>query len=120
MIELAELHFLRIICYESLDPLDNDAIYDIGNEDEPYLQVDNDVVWTSRMKKGDSIDLSDLEPVRIFKPVKILFKERATGHNRDDVILGEWEVRPEMASRERKYVDFHLNNAHYALEYKIS
>jgi hypothetical protein len=99
---------------------EDDSLFDVGVEDEPYLMVDYKKVWSGRMGINDLEDLSKVKPIPFEQSIRVELLDRDAGYslNGDDP-LGTVTINAYQKGLGVLSHQFKRKKAKYTLTYKV-
>ena len=118
---LPKLKFVSLKCHRTDDTSkSDDASFDMGIEDEPYLLANHKRVWgVKRMKSGDLEDLSGVEPITFDEKISVELWDKDPGYYPADDQIGRLNVQASQAGLGEMIHEFKRKNAYYTLTYKV-
>ena len=117
---MANLKFVSLECIRPDDMSEDDSVFDVGQEDEPYIIAGHKRVWSGRMGIGDIENLIDVNPVSFVNSVKVELWDRDPGYvlGEDDP-LGNISITESVAGLGELTHQFKRRKAKYTLTYKV-
>ena len=99
---------------------ENDSVFDIGDEDEPFIMADHQKIWSGRMGLNDVEDLSKVSPVSFEENIRVALWDRDAGYssNEDDPI-GDVVIHASQKGHGELTHSFKGRRAKYTLNYKV-
>jgi hypothetical protein len=116
---MPNLKFVSLICHRTDDSSEDDAVFDVGPEDEPYLLAGNKRIWSGRMAVNDFEDLTGLEPVSFKNSIRVELWDRDPGYTGEDDKLGHLSIQAFQAGLGELTHEFRRKKAKYTLTYKV-
>ncbi len=118
---MPELNFVSLKCHRTDDTSESDDhSFDMTVEDEPYLKVNYKRVWgVKRMKSGDLVDLSNVEPVMFDEKISVELWDKDAGFFPDDDRMGKLIVHANQGRLGELTHEFKRKNAKYTLTYNV-
>jgi hypothetical protein len=99
---------------------EDNNLFDVGQEDEPYLLAGHKRVWSGRMGIDDVEDLTRVEPVSFKNIIKVELWDRDAGYvSGDDDSLGNITIQEAIAGLGELSHQFKRRKAKYTLTYKV-
>lgn len=117
---MSNLKLVSLLCHIPDDISEEDSIFDIGVEDEPYLMVDHKRIWSGRMGVNDVRDLSDLESIPFEENIRVELWDRDAGYvSEGDDPLGNIIIHASQKGTGELSHLFKRKKARYTLTYKV-
>jgi hypothetical protein len=117
---MPNLTFVSLECHKTDDVSEDDSIFDVGLEDEPYLKVGHKKVWSGRMVIGNVEDLSGVEPIPFEENIRVELWERDSGYvSGQDDLLGYVIIHASQIGHGEVSHKFKRRRARYTLVFKV-
>jgi hypothetical protein len=119
---MAKLIFVSLKCHKTDDSGEDNLarLYDIGVEDEPYLLVDRNKVWSGRMKANDEVSFTGIESIPFEDQVHVELWDRDAGpENGKNDNIGDLIILSAQAGLGEQSQQFKTRIADYTLVYQV-
>ena len=111
---------VSLSCLRTDDSGEDDAFFDVGVGDEPYLIADRRRVWSGRMSVNDEADLTGVEPIAFEEYIRVELWDRDAGPQAgQDDRLGDIDISAVYAGLGELSHQFKTRRARYTLVYKV-
>ena len=112
--------FVSLICHIPDDLTEEHTVFDVGQEDEPYLLVKKKKVWSGRMNVDDVEDLTIIDPIDFKDNIRVELWDRDSGYvSGGDDLLGSLTIMASQAGSGELEHQFKRSKASYTLIYKV-
>jgi hypothetical protein len=118
---MPNLKLISLQCHKPDDISEADeAGFDMGVEDEPYLMAGHKKVWNGRMKKGDIEDLAGVNPISFKESIRVELWEKDPNYvsDKDDQLGNITVYASQMGAGEISNL-FKRRKARYTLTFKV-
>ena len=117
---MPNLKLVSLVCHRPDDLDEEDAVFDVGVEDEPYIIAGNKRVWSGRMGVDDVEDLTGVEPISFKNSIRVELWDRDSGYvlGEDDP-LGNVTIQAFQSELGELSHQFRRKKAKYTLTYKV-